>query len=793
MEEEKRYELEEFVQELGKYKGRHTELISVYAPAGYNLINVAKQLDQEKSTAMNIKSKNNRKNVLDALERLTRHIGLIKKAPENGIALFAGNISETEGQPQIEVWSIEPPMPLKTRLYRCDKEFVLEPLREMLEATEVYGLVVIDRQEATIGLLEGKQISVLQHLDSYVPGKTEKGGQCLSPDTLVMKDNGEIIELKEGHNPLILASENLNTERSELTLVIEKWENEKPLFKIKTKNPVFEIDASQDHIFFVRTEEGIEEKPLTNIKKGDYLLLPSKIDLNLKEQPIEFNLNLSGKHKQASIPITLDKDLARIFGYYLGDGCFEEKENRITFFEQREEVARHYNELIKKTFGLSCVLKFRESKNYYQIRIYSKLISQFFKNYFPQKNKTLEGEIPLIVLKSPDDILASFIGGFFDAEGYVSSSRIGLGINNKKIAKQIQMVLLRLGLLSSLLEYDNRKNLYSKKMRYTIEVSGIDSMKIFMEQIGFISSEKNLKLKQIIEKRGNQDHINQLVANGKEVARIIKKSKESLMKYACSMFFSNKRQMSRQVFKRKILDKTENPELKRRLEFFYNSNLTIAKINKIISLKVEKTIDIETKNHNFIANGFLVHNSAARYARIRDGMAKEFFRKVADAVKNNFWELKKLKGIIVGGPGPTKEDFLKEGQIVTALKEKILGVKDIGDANRQALESLVEVSQDLLAEQEITREKKILEDFFNKLGKQPEKTAYGLEKVNKALTAGAVGTLILSKKLGRKLIYELEEKARNISSKIEIVSEETEEGQQFKNLGGVGAILRYEI
>src|SRR3989344_1517465 len=168
MEEEKRYELEEFVQELEKYKGRHTELISVYAPAGYNLINVSKQLDQEKSTAMNIKSKNNRKNVLDALERLTRHISLIKKAPENGIALFAGNISETEGQPQIEVWSVEPPMPLRTRLYRCDKDFVLEPLKEMLEATEVYGLVVIDRQEATIGVLEGKQISVLQHLDSFV-------------------------------------------------------------------------------------------------------------------------------------------------------------------------------------------------------------------------------------------------------------------------------------------------------------------------------------------------------------------------------------------------------------------------------------------------------------------------------------------------------------------------------------------------------------------------------------------------------------------------------------------------
>jgi len=39
----------------------------------------------------------------------------------------------------------------------------------------------------------------------------------------------------------------------------------------------------------------------------------------------------------------------------------------------------------------------------------------------------------------------------------------------------------------------------------------------------------------------------------------------------------------------------------------------------------------------------------------------------------------------------------------------------------------------------------------------------------------------------------LGDKAKNISSKIEIVSEETEEGQQFKSLGGVGAILRFEV
>jgi stalled ribosome rescue protein Dom34 len=35
--------------------------------------------------------------------------------------------------------------------------------------------------------------------------------------------------------------------------------------------------------------------------------------------------------------------------------------------------------------------------------------------------------------------------------------------------------------------------------------------------------------------------------------------------------------------------------------------------------------------------------------------------------------------------------------------------------------------------------------------------------------------------------------AENISAKVEHISVETEEGQQFFNLSGIGAILRYKI
>ncbi len=170
-------ELEEVLEELESHKGKHTEFITVYISAGYDINSVQKQLEAEKATAKNIKSTTTRKNVIDALDKIVRHLKTLKKTPENGLALFCGNISQIEGQLDLKLWDVEPSMPLKIRLYRCDKEFVLEPLKAMLEVSEVFGLLVMDRKEATIGLLEGKRIEVFQKMTSGVPSKVRAGGQ----------------------------------------------------------------------------------------------------------------------------------------------------------------------------------------------------------------------------------------------------------------------------------------------------------------------------------------------------------------------------------------------------------------------------------------------------------------------------------------------------------------------------------------------------------------------------------------------------------------------------------------
>ena len=795
LDEKQKQELEELISKLQKVKGRHTELVTVMIPAGFNKDAVVRQLEAERSTAENIKSKQTRSAVIDSLDTIIRELRQIRQTPKNGLAAFAGNISEKEGQQDIQSWLYEPPKPLNVRLYRCDQVFIIEPLQEMLQVEEVYGLLVMDRREATIGILEGKKINSLRSMSSGVPGKIKAGGQCLSPDTLIMKDNGEIIEIEKAHNPLIILSENFNQETTETTPIVTKWENNKEIFKLTTRYPKMEINASKDHLLFVRTEKGIEEKALGELNKGDYIIMPEKINLNIQEeQEITFTPIIKRKDemREVNIPKTLSPDLAKIFGYYLGDGSHEI--DRISFSEQREEVANYYKNLMEKCFGIEAKIKFREDKRYYQIRVGSRILSQFFKQIFEEKDKTLNQSIPSIVFKSPDSVLASFVSGFFDAEGYVSSSRVAFGINNKLVARQFQLSLLRLGIISSLLEYDNRKNPYSKKTRYTLEVSDIDSIKRFYEKIGFSSKEKQEKLLGLINRRSKVNKVRQIAVNGRDIARILRNSGLNTTQFRCPDFFINKKPLNKEIFKKNILEKIKDPELRRRLELFYLSNLIIVQISDITPMGTQRTIDIETKNHNFIANGLIVHNSAARFERITEGLAKEFFRRVADAMKEIFFDMPKLKGILVGGPIPTKEEFLEYGELVTKLKEKVIAIKDIGYTDEHGLKLLVEASEEDISNQEIIKEKNIVNKFFESLGKHKEKTAYGEERVSLALQRGAAGIVLISKSLSKSKIAEYEAAAANISAEVHIISTETPEGEQFLNLTkGVGAILRFTL
>jgi peptide chain release factor subunit 1 len=177
----RRYQFRRLLDDLASKRGRGTELISVYVTPGFDLNKVVQQLRDEQGTAANIKSKTTRKNVVGALEKIVQflrtYIEAHRRPPANGMAIFCGNVAGREDVADIQLYWIEPPEPVTVRMYRCDQEFVLSPLREMLQVKETVGLLVLDRREAMLATLRGKRVDIIRTLTSGVPGKHRHGGQ----------------------------------------------------------------------------------------------------------------------------------------------------------------------------------------------------------------------------------------------------------------------------------------------------------------------------------------------------------------------------------------------------------------------------------------------------------------------------------------------------------------------------------------------------------------------------------------------------------------------------------------
>lgn len=171
------YSMIKEIKRLKSIRGSGTQLISVYIPAGFHLSEEIAKLREEYSQSSNIKSKTTRTNVLSAIDKIIGYLRLFKETPKNGLVVFSGNISEDESRVNIELFSVEPPIPLKVNIYRCDSTFMLEPLEAILESKDTYAMLVMDGREATIATLRGAHIQVFRKLTSSAHAKVRKGGQ----------------------------------------------------------------------------------------------------------------------------------------------------------------------------------------------------------------------------------------------------------------------------------------------------------------------------------------------------------------------------------------------------------------------------------------------------------------------------------------------------------------------------------------------------------------------------------------------------------------------------------------
>jgi peptide chain release factor subunit 1 len=176
--QQRRLKAKNTLNELQKMKGSGTELVTVILPPDRQIHDVRQQLSQEIGQAQNIKSKQTKKHVSDAIESASSAIGRYRETPSRGLAVFTGHVIIGNNKTRMVTIIIDdPPEPFRSYRYRCDSTFEVSQLEDMLIDKTCYGLFVIDRGEAAYGIASGKTVHCQEELESNIMGKHRQGGQ----------------------------------------------------------------------------------------------------------------------------------------------------------------------------------------------------------------------------------------------------------------------------------------------------------------------------------------------------------------------------------------------------------------------------------------------------------------------------------------------------------------------------------------------------------------------------------------------------------------------------------------
>ena len=217
-----------------------------------------------------------------------------------------------------------------------------------------------------------------------------------------------------------------------------------------------------------------------------------------------------------------------------------------------------------------------------------------------------------------------------------------------------------------------------------------------------------------------------------------------------------------------------------------------------------------------------------------------YYHRIADHAKKIFLDDYAVQGVIIGGPGPTKSNFLKDEYLDYRLQNNVLAVLDTGYSGEEGVRETLERSADILQGVRLMEEKRLVQNFLREVNKSQGLAIYGLTDVEDALLRAAADTVLVVDDIGMtrlrvickhcgkdevKIVGRdtyMEEKQKMIgavcphcgspdrvleekdiieyfadlgtdsSAKVEVISSKTEEGRMLKSFSGIAAILRYK-
>jgi len=514
-------------------------------------------------------------------------------------------------------------------------------------------------------------------------------GKCIKGDSMIYTDKGilEIGEIDEYYNVNHLnecksniISYSLDAKKENLET--SHWYNmgHSDTYKITTQLGT-ELEGTPEHPIVVLNENGdLEFKKLIDVKLEDYVAT-------------SYNNNLWGDSEK------IDENMAYLLGILTADGYIKNKVS-ISFSNNEKEIQDWIINEIKNRYDKDIYFSEYKRKNgnvCSNAYIGTKLIRDDLYNCGLDYTLSAEKVIPKEVLTSNREVNIKFLQGMFDLESSVSSRDIELTSTSKKMIQQLQMVLLNLGIVSRIKEKVVKN--YECNKYYRLTISGI-SMRVFRDIVGFYNNQSNTnKLNKACEKDTNTNVF--VYPNIGDKLKYIRNTyykkqpfwngtKQSFYNGVSfkDYFLSQRRPSGNkllEIIERAPIDEEEVIKLTN-----YANNLFFTKVVKkeeSSSVVYDFTVP---KNHSFVSNGFISHNTLVLQKRIenlvethnvcqKDILAISFTKDSADELKKRLGakyskvETKTFHSLCLGilnEQGNKKDLFMLDWKFEKDFKEK---------------------------------------------------------------------------------------------------------------------------
>jgi ribonucleoside-diphosphate reductase alpha chain len=299
----------------------------------------------------------------------------------------------------------------------------------------------------------------------------------------------------------------------------------KDTLKLTTKSG-YELVATPDHR--IMTNKGW--KQLCELTEDDYVLIQSGAGQFNESYDLPFKVKneIVGKNNRKykfGLPTKWTRELALLLGWLVGDGFINEKHHTIGLvFSPEDEEAR---KIIQPIFEKYCNRKIklvRYENGCVQISSKDKHIVEFFLK-LGYKGK----QVPASIFTAPRDVVLSFLSGLFSSDGTINLGRnsrnyIRLNSSSLQLLKQVQLLLLNLGIKSVIYDRSTKPKVFfyndkSGKQRvyetsgenYELNVSR-KNLERFIEMIDFLQEKNKNKLRQLQQFKFYQEYFMDKVA-----------------------------------------------------------------------------------------------------------------------------------------------------------------------------------------------------------------------------------------------------------------------------------------